>query len=230
MSSSSRRELLGAGLGALVLALCRRSGAHDAEGTPAGPNLNDLVERTYGFLAALNVRELDGFLSLWPRARERRTVTPASVPVVRWLSRVEAKAPNQTTALVGELVRRAALLNWRRTYREPVVSAQFLNNYGYTELAGLAGPVPSQRLACGFLLLGPDTIYPRHRHEAEEIYVPLSGAAAWLHGDQPWRIEQPGTVIHHASNEPHAMRTSDEPLLALYLWRSDNLDQKSRID
>jgi len=45
-----------------------------------------------------------------------------------------------------------------------------------------------------------------------------------------WLDESPGTVIHHASNEPHAMRTGTQPLLALYLWRSDNLNQKSRLD
>jgi quercetin dioxygenase-like cupin family protein len=122
------------------------------------------------------------------------------------------------------------MLNWHQTYQQPIVGATFLDNYGYTELAGLTGPVPSQRLAVGFLLLGPSTTYPRHDHEAEEIYVPLSGTAAWRHGNLGWREESPGTVIHHASNEPHAMRTGIQPLRALYLWRSDDLNQKSHLD
>jgi quercetin dioxygenase-like cupin family protein len=79
-------------------------------------------------------------------------------------------------------------------------------------------------------MLGPATLYPHHRHEAEEIYVPVSGTAAWQGGDGIWRDKPPGAVIVHERNEPHAMRTSSEPLLALYLWRSAQLDQKSRLD
>jgi hypothetical protein len=37
-------------------------------------------------------------------------------------------------------------------------------------------------------------------------------------------------VIHHAPYVPHAMQTGQEPLLALYLWRSENLAQQSRLD
>jgi hypothetical protein len=92
----------------------------------------------------------------------------------------------------------------------------------------LNGPRYSDRLASGFLLLGPDTLYPRHRHAAEEIYLPLVGAAEWQQGDTVWRRHPAGTVIHHRSEEPHAMRTGAEPLLALYLWRG-NLEQKSRL-
>ncbi len=87
-----------------------------------------------------------------------------------------------------------------------------------------------ERIACGFLILGPSTHYPRHRHEAEEIYLPLSGTAAWQQGDAGWQDRAPGALIHHASEEPHAMRTRGSPLLALYLWRSDNLAQKARLD
>jgi hypothetical protein len=79
-------------------------------------------------------------------------------------------------------------------------------------------------------MLGPATHYPRHRHEAEEWYLPLSGTAAWQQGDADWRDRPPGTLIHHAGNEPHAMRTGAGPLLALYLWRSANLAQKARLD
>ena len=47
--------------------------------------------------------------------------------------------------------------------------------------------------------------------------------------DEGWRAQRPGTVIHHPTHIPHAMRTSDEALLALYLWRSDNLRQKAQL-
>jgi len=83
---------------------------------------------------------------------------------------------------------------------------------------------------CGVLLLGPHVTYPPHRHEADEIYVPLAGTAAWKHGNEGWRERLPGSVIHHAPYVPHAMQTGQEPLLALYLWRSEDLAQQSRLD
>jgi Dimethlysulfonioproprionate lyase len=256
MSTLSRRQFVRQGSSALAAATCLSATVDSIAGeattariaepasgraiaqpsTPnGGPprealNIDDLVEQTHAFLVSLNAPELAPFLVEWPRTRERRIVQAASVSVVRWLPQVKIDAPASTASLIAELVRVAPLLAWRQTYKQPMVSASFLANYGYTELAGLSGPVPGQRLAWGFLLLGAGTTYPRHRHEAQEIYVPLSGTAVWQHGNQPWRDEPPGVVIHHVSDEPHAMRTRSQPLLALYLWRSDNLDQKSRLD
>ena len=43
------------------------------------------------------------------------------------------------------------------------------------------------------------------------------------------RSARPARSIHHASNVSHAMRTGNEPLLALYLWRGGPLAQKSTI-
>ena len=226
MNTPSRRKIFALGLGALSAALWQpaTSGAHGE------PNIDQLLEQTHAFLISLNAPGLIPFLSDWPRTSQRRANVPASLSVLSWLPQIKANAPPSSATLVGELSKLSAVLTWHQTYKQPMVGAAFLDNYGYTELLGLTGPVPSQHLACGFLLLGPSTMYPRHRHEAEEIYVPLSGTAAWQHGTQGWREESPGTVIHHASDEPHAMRTGIQPLLALYLWRSDNLNQKSRLD
>jgi quercetin dioxygenase-like cupin family protein len=232
MNTPSRRRILALGLGVLGATLRHRaiSNTNGTADINHVPNIDDLLEQTHAFLISLNAPDLNPFLADWPRTRERRANPPASLPVLNWLPQIKANAPGYSATLIAELLRLTPVLSWHQTYKQPAVGAAFLDNYGYTELTGLTGPVPSQRLACGFLLLGPSTTYPRHRHEAEEIYVPLSGTAAWQHGNQGWRDESPGTVIHHASNEPHAMRTGKQPLLALYLWRSDNLDQKSRLD
>lgn len=48
-------------------------------------------------------------------------------------------------------------------------------------------------------------------------------------GEGGFHVRQAGEVIHHASNVSHAMRTGDEPLLALYIWRGGPLAQKSTI-
>ena len=110
-------------------------------------------------------------------------------------------------------------LRWRQnpTYRD----SKFLASYGYAEIAGPSGLIAAPGLSLGILLLAPATLYPAHRHPAEEIYLPLQ-PAFWQHGDAgPWRRQPPGTVIHHPSMLAHAMCSDSQALPALYLWRGD---------
>jgi Dimethlysulfonioproprionate lyase len=170
------------------------------------------------------------FLADWPRTYQLRSVPAAGLPVVRWLAAVARDPAAFGGDVVAALCRAAPALAWRQSYSVKELDSAFLDNYGWTEILGLNGPVMSERLACGFLILGPSVHYPRHHHEAEEFYLPLSGTAAWQHGVAEWCDRPPGTAIHHASGDAHAMRTGTDPLLALYLWRSTNLAQKARLE
>jgi hypothetical protein len=105
-----------------------------------------------------------------------------------------------------------------------------LEKYGWAELIGLRGPVPSTEIACGFLLLGPHIEYPEHSHEAEEVNIPLNAPTFWMRGHDEWVSRPAGVPLYHESWLVHAMRTEATPLLALYLWRRGDLTQKSRID
>lgn len=150
----------------------------------------------------------------------------APLPVLRWIERLGADGDG---TLLAAFARCAPQLKWRQSYRIGEVEAGFLANYGWTELLGPRAERAVPGAACGLLLLGAHTLYPPHRHEAEEIYVPLSGAADWRRGSGPWTRRRPGEVIHHRSEEPHAMRTDADPLLALYVWRSEDPAQSARI-
>src|SRR5690606_6740941 len=108
--------------------------------------------------------------------------------------------------------------NYRRRPSPP-----FLSNYGYAATLGTndrrAVPlIVEPSVALGLLMLGPATLYPPHRHPAEEIYIPLAGTADWQRGDAAWQRVAPGTAIHHPSGIPHATRTGGQPLAALYIW------------
>jgi len=208
-----------------------------AVGTAPGPRPVDLADTTRAALAALRSPLLAAFLADWPSAPRERPAppppslapSPSPLPVLRWLPALAAMAPQVAPELLAALVRSAPTLAWRQTYTAQELGAAFLDNYAWTEVLGLGGPRYSDRLACGFLLLGPRTHYPSHQHAAEELYVPLSGRAEWQQGDGLWRTHEPGTMIRHASEEPHAMRTNEEPLLAVYLWRGGDLAQKARL-
>ena len=173
---------------------------------------------------------VDDFLQVWPpNTRAARVVTPSSVPVLRWLTDLPGDIAPVAARFVTQLAAVSADLAWQRSYDGSAASGAFMEHYGYCEILGSSAAIASSHLAAGVLLLGPHTEYPAHWHEAEELYVPLAGAARWWQGVQSWRIRQPGEVIHHARHEPHAMRTAGTPLLALYLWRSENLGQKSQL-
>jgi hypothetical protein len=190
----------------------------------------NIAARIEELLQSLQEPALGGFLAEWPRTAEPRAVAASPLPVLRWLAQMAGDSEAFAKDLVAAVVHDAPSLAWRQTYTAKDLGSAFLDNYGWSEIIGLKGPLASERIACGFLLLGPFTHYPRHRHEAEEIYVPLRGTAAWQQGDAVWRDRPPGSAIHHASDEPHAMRTGQSPLFALYLWRSANLAQKARLD
>lgn len=123
----------------------------------------------------------------------------------------------------------AASLRWGQTYGAGDFGAAFLRDYGWLEVFGSRGHFAHEEIAGGLLLLGPETLYPDHRHRAEEIYLPLTGGTGWRMADGPFLMREAGAIVHHASNVPHAMRTGAEPLLALYLWRGGPLDQRSEI-
>lgn len=170
-----------------------------------------------------------------PRAallQARETPRPCEaqgLPVLRWLDGATHRAALSTRKLCTALEDAAARLPWRQTYRAEDLGPAFLERYGFMELVGQRGPFASDTIACGFLLLGPDLHYPRHRHEAEEIYIVLSGTAHWLKGDGAYLPQPPGNLIHHPSWCWHAMRTGEQPLLAFYIWQGGNLVQKSEI-
>jgi Dimethlysulfonioproprionate lyase len=191
--------------------------------------VGNLVLQARRLLGSLYAPRLAPFLALWPAAPSRHRGAPTAVPVMRHLSAAKEAAPAFSAAFVAAFVEAAPTLEWCRTYTPEEVGARFLDNYGWTDLLGQSGSAPEERLACGILLLGPDVHYPPHLHEAEEFYLPLSGAAQWSQGGRDWQQRSPGSMIHHLPNEIHAMQTGSEPLLAMYLWRSNNLEQRSRL-
>jgi hypothetical protein len=93
-------------------------------------------------------------------------------------------------------------------------------NIGFAELIGPAAPLLSDKIRVGFTFMAPDIFYPPHGHPAVELYLVLSRHARWTR-ETVTTCQAPGASILHASLEPHAMETTIEPLLALYLWTGE---------
>jgi len=90
--------------------------------------------------------------------------------------------------------------------------------YCFVMIAGPGAMIEDTRFRFGVYLQIPGVHYPSHRHEAVELYLPLSGTAEWQKDRAAFRPVTPGTLIHHKSYQPHATRTLEAPLLALWAW------------
>ena len=153
----------------------------------------------------------------------RPVAAPAKVPACALLARIFAHAEAGPAAAIGRALGPLIdTVNWVQTYSEAEMGARFLANYGYFDIASPnRGLIRTDALALGFLLLGPGTLYPAHRHPAVELYHVVAGSPDWRVEDGPWEARPAGSFIFHRSMAIHAMRTGPEPLLALYAWLGD---------
>ncbi len=91
------------------------------------------------------------------------------------------------------------------------------------EIAGPTGMIQTDACRWGFFLQNADHDYPERLHAAEELYFVVSGMAEWTREGEASTLRPPGSFIHHASWQPHAMRTVSQPLLAMWGW-TGNID------
>ena len=144
-------------------------------------------------------------------------------PLPAWDYRQEV-IDNAPSGIRGDLVEQVDAtwerVGWHRNpnYINDESLGRFRTWYGYNLYVGSFGMVKNTEIAVGMLLISPNCLYPSHDHAASEIYVPISGRAEWWNAESDWQIHEPGTPIYHRPWLPHATRTLDEPLLALFGW------------
>ncbi|RWL48049.1 MAG: transcriptional regulator [Mesorhizobium sp.] len=190
---------------------------------------DDLLERFHVYLAGV-----DNDLAADKVARiswdmPARPLEPRALGCLGYLDRIAELAPADAKPLTRLVADHRDELRWGQTYTAADFGQGFVDNYGWLEVFGSRGHFVNNEVAGGLLILGPNIVYPDHHHIAEEIYIPLTGGTAWRMGEGNFHIRDAGEVIHHASNVNHAMRTGEDPLMALYLWRGGPLAQKSTI-
>ena len=162
-----------------------------------------------------------------------KVIEPAQTPVVAdWLAAAaQAVATPRERRFADALLAAAPSLRWIAPYRPGDGADALAAGYAVTMLVGpgrpprpgYQPPFVNPDVLVTFTLQAPGLFYPLHRHKAPEIYHVISGAAQWQRDGEPWRQRLPGEWFFHASEQGHAMRTGDEPLLAMATW-IDHLD------
>lgn len=194
------------------------------DGLARGPNLGDGLRQI--------LYALEGLGDLRPGRSQELDV------VERYLGGCRALACHPLAeALVTAMSREHDRVAWHASasYDDEPTMADFLRHYAVAVIFGLDRfgrrcPYFSDRAALGVTLQAPGVDYPAHAHEAVEIYYILAGSADWQQGDGIWRRKVPGDFVLHEAHEPHAMRTRDEPLLAMFAWVSDLMSDVYLVD
>jgi len=191
---------------------------------------SELERDILDFLSQIDTNIVSDFLADWPtRPLKLRKVKNTTFPVLRFLHEISILGSTKITAILQQLQINSDSIFWRQSYKKEDFGSVFLENYAHTELIGTIGPIQSDKIACGFLLLGPNTEYPGHSHESEELYIPFS-KALWSKDRGPWEEKLCGSQIYHKEWIRHSMKTTSEPLLALYIWKGGDLLQKPVIN
>lgn len=109
---------------------------------------------------------------------------------------------------------------WRETYKDTAIGEDFMRRFGCYCLIGAGGAFRSAQMNAYVVYMPPALYYPWHHHPGEEMYYVLAGEAEFHREGEPAEVLGAGQSSQHASNQPHAMRTIGEPVLAYVIWRS----------
>ena len=110
--------------------------------------------------------------------------------------------------------------HWRETYADTNIGQDFMDRFGCYCLIGDGGAFGSNKMRAWVVYMPADLWYTWHQHPAEEMYLVLAGQAAFLRDGAEPEVLQAGGTSFHASNQSHAMRTSDHPVMAYVVWRT----------
>lgn len=124
------------------------------------------------------------------------------------------------TPLRRAFIAAADLAQWRETYKDTDIGDDFMDRFGCYCLIGEGGAFHSAKMAAWVVYMPAHLHYPWHHHPGEEMYRVIGGAARFFRKDMPEEWLTSGQTCDHASNQPHAMETEDEPVMAYVIWRN----------
>ena len=111
--------------------------------------------------------------------------------------------------------------HWRETYKDTDIGKDFMERFGCYCLIGPNAPFFSLKMHAFVVYMPPHLFYPWHNHPGEEMYLTIAGEAEFMKVGEDNKILRAGGVSEHKSNQPHAMRTHNCPVMAYVIWRSN---------
>src|SRR6056297_3057092 len=178
---------------------------------PAGsdPMMRHLGKVNAGFKKVINHPQLQQYRK------------PQKLPVVRYLKKtLQMGMYFNESPLYHTIGLMDHHLTWEYGYEQ--MPDKLADNYAFTEIIGPRGPVLSNQLIVGMVLLGPSCRYPSHRHpNLEESYVCMAGYV----NINDLTVLTANSYVMIPENQSHWLSTEAEiPALLVYAWTGDPYD------
>jgi quercetin dioxygenase-like cupin family protein len=161
------------------------------------------------------------FASLQTPSGKADMAEATRLPVCRHLQMALKNARSRqgaTGALADAFAVIEPRLHWQIRAGAETQGESFLNGHANATIVGSEGLEIRRDVRIGVSLMAPHIRYPDHRHPPEEIYIAMS-SGEWRQASNPWREPGIGNLVHNPPNIVHAMRSADQPLLAIwFLW------------
>lgn len=202
---------------------------------PAEPHLSGalairlLVEEAERYFAGLNgpgVGEMRAGLSRWQSGPVTPARSPANAVIEKWLP-VALDQLRQTHPALAQAIELATPhLHWVTFDGYPIdqVGADFAHGHAFASIFG-ADPgttIPAADWDMGLFLIPPHVLYRDHKHQAPELYAPLTGPHGWRFGaDQPLTILPAHKPVWNDPFVPHLTKVGPTPFLCMYCWTKD---------
>jgi hypothetical protein len=156
------------------------------------------------------------------------TVNPqtANPNVVTALHLDAALMAAQTTvpALTNAIRQTAPYLKWTAydAYDPQLIGHDFPQSHAFTSIIGTDAPIVAHDFDMGLFLIAPHVLYRDHKHQAPELYAPLTGPHGWRFGpDTPLQIILAHQPIWNEPNVPHLTKVGPVPFLCIFAWTRD---------
>lgn len=194
-----------------------------------------LLDAVRGFARTHPAKDIDRFLpALCAEPDSWQMVEPSDLPASKTLAAAGSRTDPATHAIWSAFADAQACSRWEQSYTKAdgLVGDDMLNGYGFIEIIGKRGPFLSTQVRSGIGVWGPNITYPRHRHQAEEIYVGIAGAADFtlgVGGHTETRRAAAGDAVYVAPQQPHGFVTTDELFVVFYIWQAGDMREVSKF-
>jgi len=193
--------------------------------------MHKLYELALSTLEKVNDKTASSFSCGFPPLNQLSTVDlePSILPITSSVLSAGKTDPS-TIRLVEKIQETYQEQHWRQPYKIDDFDIDFFNNTAWFPIADVDGPVLYSGGLMEIMLLGPNITYPNHKHSPEELYVVLAGQVWWNAEGQSVCWKHAGEVIHHRPNVVHSLKSGDEAVLILNLWRGGSFEMPEIVN
>ena len=194
---------------------------------PAERAIRSLVEQADLYFAALSgpgPAEVRAGLARWRSAAFVPGTATASAVIDTWLPVALQQLAPTHAPLAAAIDAAQRHLCWFvfDGYPTDAAGADFLAKHAYAPIIGETAAIPAVDWEMGLFLIAPHVLYRDHRHQASELYAPLTGPHGWRFGAQrPLRILPAHQPVWNEPFAPHLTKVGPTPFLGLYAWTRD---------